>query len=245
MIVEKLLQVALLGSEWVMYLMLALSVFSIGAMLERFWFFVRRNQDPDEITEAVVRLVEQDQFASSVAYLKSKAKRSFEASVVLPAMRYFDGGPAAFNDAVEAEFIKTRQELERSSNLLGTLGNNAPFIGLFGTVIGVVIAFQQLGKTQGAGNMGNVMSGIAEALVATGVGLFVAIPAVVAYNIIQGRIGFIEGNVTSLTKKITAVMKAKRDNPDWQPDCDPADAATPAPAAPVNDREAFAAEPAE
>ena len=80
--------------------------------------------------------------------------------------------------------------------LLGTLGNNAPFVGLLGTVLGVIEAFHQLGAAgQNKEAMGNVMAGIAEALVATGVGLFVALPAVVAYNIVQKKIGEIEANV--------------------------------------------------
>jgi biopolymer transport protein ExbB/biopolymer transport protein TolQ len=91
---------------------------------------------------------------------------------------------------------------------MGTLGNNAPFVGLFGTVIGVIIAFQKLGQSQASASMGAVMGGIAEALIATGVGLFVALPAVVAYNIVQKAIADIEDNVTSITKDITALLKA-------------------------------------
>jgi biopolymer transport protein ExbB/biopolymer transport protein TolQ len=93
--------------------------------------------------------------------------------------------------------------------LLGTLGNNAPFVGLFGTVLGVIIAFHALGQAGGnAGQMGGVMAGIAEALIATGVGLFVALPAVIAYNVIQKRIGDIEAGALSLTKLLTAYVKS-------------------------------------
>jgi biopolymer transport protein ExbB/biopolymer transport protein TolQ len=91
---------------------------------------------------------------------------------------------------------------------LGTLGNNAPFIGLLGTVLGVIQSFQMLGE--GGGNkaaMGNVMSGIAEALIATGVGLFVALPAVVAFNVCQKQINDIEGNVSVIGKQLLALLK--------------------------------------
>jgi biopolymer transport protein ExbB/biopolymer transport protein TolQ len=124
-------------------------------------------------------------------------------------MRMLPGGPEALQDAIDSEMVKVRQDMERGCTLLGTLGNNAPFIGLFGTVIGVIIAFQQLAVNQASSAMGSVMAGIAEALVATGVGLFVAIPAVVAYNIIQKAIGDIEGNVIAITKQITAILKAE------------------------------------
>ncbi len=208
MIVEKLLRVALLGSEWVMYLMLILSVFSIGAMLERTIYFMRRRMDSGVLGDEVLKFLEADDADGAVELLTKSTSKSLEASALVPAMRYYDDGPEAFEDAVAAETIQLRQEMERGTNLLGTLGNNAPFIGLFGTVIGVIIAFQQLAHANGAGNMNNVMAGIAEALVATGVGLFVAIPAVVAYNVIQKRIGDIEGNVQTLTKRLTAHMKA-------------------------------------
>jgi biopolymer transport protein ExbB/biopolymer transport protein TolQ len=81
-------------------------------------------------------------------------------------------------------------------------------VGLLGTVLGVIIAFRALGDAgQNTSAMGGVMNGIAEALVATGVGLFVALPAVVAYNVIQKRIADVETNAVSLTKLLTAYVK--------------------------------------
>lgn len=206
MLIEKLLKVALLGSSWVMYLLLALSVFSIAAMFERWLFFRKRADDVEELGERLVRLLEQRDREGAMALLKGS--RSVEASVLAPAMRYLDAGPDAVSDAIDAEMTRARHELERGSTLLGTLGNNAPFIGLFGTVIGVIIAFQRLGSNQGAASMSAVMGGIAESLVATGVGLFVAIPAVVGFNVIQKKIGDIENNVVAMTKDITAFLKA-------------------------------------
>ncbi len=210
MIVEKLLRVALLGSSWVMYLLLALSVFSIGAMVERWWFFFRRNLDADELSDELIKHLECGDSDGARRFVEGQKARSVEAAVIGPALRYLDSGPGALEDAIDGEMIKMRQELERGSTLLGTLGNNAPFVGLLGTVIGVIIAFQQLGASNGnMGNMGSVMAGIAEALVATGVGLFVALPAVVAYNLIQKKIGDIEGNVQAITKQLTALLKAR------------------------------------
>jgi biopolymer transport protein ExbB/TolQ len=206
MLVEKLLKVALLGSSWVMYLLLGLSVFSIGAMIERALYFRKRSDDVDELGERLISLLEQGDREGAEALLGKSP--SVEASVLAPAMRYFACGPEAVADAVESGMIRARMELERGSTLLGTLGNNAPFIGLFGTVIGVIIAFHQLGSSQSASSMNAVMGGIAESLVATGVGLFVAIPAVVAYNLIQKRIGDIESNLTAIAKDLTALLKA-------------------------------------
>jgi len=207
MLIEKLLKVALLGSSWVMYLLLGLSVLSFGAMLERWIFFFKRRGDVDELGEKLITLLEAGNEPDAVELLNKS--RMLEASVLAPAMRMLPGGPDALQDAIDAEMVKTRQDMERGCNLLGTLGNNAPFIGLFGTVIGVIIAFQQLAANQANAAMGGVMAGIAEALVATAVGLFVAIPAVISYNVIQKTINDIEGNVTALAKQMTAYLKAE------------------------------------
>ncbi len=206
MLIEKLLKVALLGSSWVMYLLLGLSVFSIGAMIERTLYFRKRDDDVEELGEKLIALLEQGDREAATALLKNSP--SVEASVLAAAMRYLNSGADAVSDAIESAMIRARLDMERGSTLLGTLGNNAPFIGLFGTVIGVIIAFHQLGASQSSASMNAVMGGIAESLVATGVGLFVAIPAVVAYNILQKRIGDIESNISAIAKDLTALLKS-------------------------------------
>ena len=90
-------------------------------------------------------------------------------------------------EAMTGARTRERLHLERNLAILGTLGNNAPFIGLFGTVLGIIKAFADLSKNQ-AGGAAAVMSGISEALVATAVGLMVAIPAVIFFNFFQGKV---------------------------------------------------------
>lgn len=206
MLVEKLLKVALLGSDWVMYLMLILSVISITTMVERWAFFRRRSDDIEELGEQLLALLERGDQEAALARLTRS--RSVEASVLKNGLRYLHATPEAVQDAIDGQMLRERRELERGMTFLGTLGNNAPFIGLMGTIIGVIIAFQKLGSSQAAAGMGAVMGGIAEALVATGVGLFVALPAVVAYNIAQKAITDIDDNVAAIAKDITALMKA-------------------------------------
>src|SRR5262245_17605338 len=206
MLIEKLLKVALLGSSWVMYLLLALSVVSIATMLERWVFFRRRSDDVDELGEKLLALLEKDDTTAARALLKQS--RSIEASALGAGLRYWGQTPEAIEDAISGQMLRERRELERGMTFMGTLGNNAPFVGLFGTVIGVIIAFQQLGTSQAASSMSQVMGGIAEALIATGVGLFVALPAVVAYNVVQKAIADIEDNVTAILKDMTALLRA-------------------------------------
>jgi biopolymer transport protein ExbB/TolQ len=208
MIIEKLLKVSLLGATWVMYLMIAMSVVSISAMVERWIYFLKRRMDPEDLQEGLLKHLEAGDQQAARKFVDASRPRSLGAEALAPALAYLDAGVEAVSDAIDGKLIKLRQDMERGSVLLGTLGNNAPFVGLLGTVIGVIIAFQQLGNSQSASAMSNVMGGIAEALVSTGVGLFVALPAVVAYNIIQKKINDVESNVLSINKYLSAFLKS-------------------------------------
>ncbi|RYZ02471.1 MAG: MotA/TolQ/ExbB proton channel family protein [Myxococcales bacterium] len=212
MLIERLLKVALLGSEWILYLLLVLSVFSIATMVERWRYFSRFSGDGEALRKKLGPLLDKDDLEGATKVLD--ASRTVEARIAREALRWAPSGPEAMADAVDSELGRSKKELERGLNFLGTLGNNSPFVGLFGTVLGVIMAFSALGKNgQNNGAMGGVMSAIAEALVATGVGLFVALPAVVAYNAIQKRIGEVETEAASLTKLISAYLKAGRGAP--------------------------------
>ena len=205
MLVDRLLKVALAGSTWVLWLLIALSVISFTAMLERWLFFRRHKDDFGGLRKRLAGALAARDLEGARKILA--ASPSIEARVIHTALAWDDGGPEAVADAVDSELAAARKELERGTNLLGTLGNNAPFVGLFGTVLGVIEAFHQLSAGAAKAGMGDGMSGIAEALVATGVGLFVALPAVVAYNLAQKRIAEIEGDTHSLAKLVTASLR--------------------------------------
>lgn len=205
-IVEQLMHVALLGSAWVLYLLFGLSIISIGAILERVLFFRRNRRGADGLREGIDLALR----GRSIADLEATLAKfqSVEVDVLRGALDYRRGGADAFLEAVDARIERERVRLENSMTFLGTLGNNAPFVGLFGTVIGVIEAFQHLSAGNGAG-MDNVMAGIAEALIATGVGIFVALPAVVAYNVGAKRAADIEGETQSLGKLIAAWLRSE------------------------------------
>ena len=143
-----------------------LSVLSIGAMVERWLFFRNAEKDVDELGDKLSDLLERGDQEGAQRLLDER--KTIEASVLARAIRWVSGGPESLADAIDGEMTKKRKDLERGMNLLGTLGNNAPFVGLLGTVIGVIQAFNQLGAGQDKAAMANVMGGIAEALVATG-----------------------------------------------------------------------------
>jgi biopolymer transport protein ExbB/TolQ len=208
MLVERLSRIALFGSAWVLYLLLGLSVVSLASALERWIFFARRADDIDAVAARFSEALEVEDFDRARRVLRES--KSLEARIVLTALRWVHGGPAALSNALDASLGNARGQLQRSTYLLGTLGNNAPFVGLLGTVIGVIDAFHQLGDAgQNHAAMGNVMTGIAEALIATGVGLFVALPAVVAYNLLQKKIAEVETGVLVLGKLAGAFAEAR------------------------------------
>src|SRR5262245_18657939 len=178
MLMERLERVALLGATWVLYLLIALSIVSISIMIERLVYFVQHRGDAMKLGDKLIERLHGGDRSGAERLLKES--KLLEAAVLRRALPWMDGGADSLSEALEAEMGRKRKELERGMTFLGTLGNNAPFVGLFGTVIGVIQAFHQLGEGQNKAAMGNVMSGIAEALIATGVGLLVALPAVVA-----------------------------------------------------------------
>lgn len=206
MIVKYLLKVAMLGSTWVMYLLLALSVFSIAAMVDRWLFFRKHGKGGEEFGDALIDLLEQGDRKAAEGLIARHP--CIEAEVLGASLRWASGGADALSAGLEGEMTRRRRDLERGMTLLGTLGNNAPFVGLLGTVIGVIVAFADLAQGSSKVQMDKVMGGIAEALIATGVGLFVAIPAVVAYNVFQKKITDVEDNVTSIGKRLCAFLVA-------------------------------------
>src|SRR5271165_3471640 len=136
MLVERLLRIALLGSTWILYLLLGLSVLSLSAAIERWIYFARRSEDTDALADRFAAALEANDFGRAQRVLE--ATRAIEAKIVLEALRWVHGGPRAVADALDAAAARARTQLRRSTSLLGTLGNNAPFIGLLGTDIGVI-----------------------------------------------------------------------------------------------------------
>ncbi len=180
MIVQKLLAIVNLGAAWVLWLLIALSVISVGIMIERAAFYLgRRLPGRDKLSRALLG-GDLGEARGAVA-----DRQGIEAEVVRAALEQADRGADSVAKVVDAEIKRARLEYEARLAFLATLGNNAPFIGLFGTVLGIIRAFGDLARNPSAAGASSVMAGISEALIATAVGLLVALPAVVAYNVFQ------------------------------------------------------------
>ncbi|WP_242341564.1 MULTISPECIES: MotA/TolQ/ExbB proton channel family protein [Anaeromyxobacter] len=204
MLQTKLLAFTNLGAEWVLWLLIGLSIASVGIMIERLAFFLSRRAIDVDALQA--RLLDGDLAGAAAAVA---GRRGMEADVVRAAVTHAAKGPEAVREVVSGTIERARIEYERRLAFLGTLGNNAPFIGLFGTVLGIIRAFVDLSRNPGAAGAGTVMAGISEALVATAVGLFVALPAVVAYNLFQRGLRRTAQRATALGHAAVAHLEAR------------------------------------
>lgn len=200
-IVEGFLGFTLLGAEWVLWLLLILSIWSLAVMLDRLFYFTRIKVDFDSFSRRLASLLVKGDREAALDFCRhGKSLEERVASVGLTASH----SEKEFLEALMEEVIvKEKQKMEKGLVILGTLGNNAPFIGLFGTVIGIIKAFHDLAMNPDGGPS-VVMSGISEALVATAVGILVAIPAVIAFNFFNRVIKKRLANASSLVKTVSA-----------------------------------------
>jgi biopolymer transport protein ExbB/TolQ len=207
MITEKLMRLTVAGgSEWVMVLLLCLSVISIAIIVERALYFRRRRRSLDRLDELLTPLINSDDSARMKALLERESgEPTLRAAVAGHDSRSRDR--AATEKIVASSLGRERLRLERRLTFLGTLGNNAPFIGLFGTVLGIIRAFHDL-SLESRTNTSAVMAGISEALVATAVGLFVALPAVLFYNLYQRQVDRTLAITEALSQGILAGVPA-------------------------------------
>ncbi|RKH67772.1 MotA/TolQ/ExbB proton channel family protein [Corallococcus aberystwythensis] len=204
---SKLLGVTLGSAEWVLWLLVILSIVSIAVMLERAVYFSRHRLPNSEALAVRLARGEFDAVASEV-----KNQKGMEASVIREALASAPQGPDTVEQVIASTVARERPQYERGLSILGTLGNNAPFIGLFGTVLGIIKAFNDLGamNTKGGAMQQTVMAGISEALVATAVGLAVAIPAVVAFNVFNRQLKTLTSRTTALGHALVGAMKARK-----------------------------------
>jgi biopolymer transport protein ExbB len=181
-ITEQFLKFALLGAEWVMYVLVLCSILSFTVIFERIFFFLKMRGDFGIfIKELTERLNSEDPLDKTAAWCAGH--KMLEANVAAVGLERFKDGHKAMEDTMNATIIASKTKLDKGLTLLGTLGNNTPFVGLFGTVIGIIQAFHALSNNNASGPE-VVMASISEALVATAVGLMVAIPAVIAFNVL-------------------------------------------------------------
>ena len=194
---EKFFVIANGGAEVILYLLIAMSIYSLAIIIERFVTLNRIREDSEKMNEAIKDILHYKRFDILDSLKSDKSIHSRALNVVLDKHINPDGIREAFDS-----FVLTNKSIfDRGLSALATIGSNAPFIGLLGTVLGIMKAFRDLGLAQADQSTSSthaVMSGIAEALVATAVGLFVAIPAVIAFNFFQKKVKYILDSLDAL-----------------------------------------------
>lgn len=196
------------------------SVYSLSVIGERWWTFRRTRRDSVGLLRRVFNQVEDGSLRQALAVCETR-KGSHLGAVLASGLREFlplespnpgvHGGPEldraslAAREAMQRATAAEIERLEQRLTSLATLGNISPFVGLFGTVIGIMRSFEAISRT-GSGGLASVSAGIAEALVATAAGLFVAIPAVVGYNHFVSRVKThateMDGAASELTARV-------------------------------------------
>ncbi len=204
---EEFLKFSLLGAEWVLWLLVVLSVLSVYVMIERVLFYRSVSGADTAIRRKLLTSLSEGDLDAAAKSVKDAVGPG--GRIVREMLPHATKGSEALEASMNA--VRPEEQVRMGKNLafLGTLGANAPFIGLFGTVLGIIKAFKDLaesGLKPGGETSTEVMSGISEALVATAVGLLVAIPAVVAYNIFQRRVKRTMGEAESLANSARTFM---------------------------------------
>ncbi len=190
---DVLFRIAEGSAHFILYFMGFLSVVSGAIMMERY-FALRRIGRDSRLMAAQFRTAIETQ-NPEVLETVPDANVSLEGRAIgygLNHIRKF--GIEGLHELFQSFKAIEKPNLEKNLNLLGTIASNAPYIGLLGTVMGIMKAFDDMGKAAGGGNE-VVMAGIAHALVSTAVGLALAIPAVIGFNFFQKKVSLILGNV--------------------------------------------------
>lgn len=184
------------GARAVVILLLIMSAWSIGVMIDR-WIAFQAARKQSRIFAPAVAGALKDGKIDEAIQIAEQNKRSHLAKVVTSGLQEFQAHQVsaeipgeeieASKRALERAAAIVHAELKRGVSSLATIGSTAPFVGLFGTVLGIIAAFTGI-ATQHATGLGAVAGGISEALVTTAVGLFVAVPAVWVYNYFTSKI---------------------------------------------------------
>jgi biopolymer transport protein ExbB len=203
----KLTGFAMMGATWVMWLLVGLSVGGLVVALDRAIYFLRTSDNVRRLKAEILNFLKHGQVGEARARLAES--RAFEARIVAAALESPEDGAASAEERIAAATQGAKIRMERRLAFLGTLGSNAPFIGLLGTVIGIIRAFAELNNAAGKVTAG-LMSEVGEALVATAIGILVALPAIAFFNAFQRVIKTRLARADGFGREVMAVLKSER-----------------------------------
>jgi biopolymer transport protein ExbB/TolQ len=204
----KLTSFAMMGATWIMWLLVGLSVGGLAVALERAVYLFRTSDNLRRLKAEVLAFLR----GGNVRAARERLARSraVEAQVVAAGLQD-DEGSASAEERMGGAAQMAKLRMEKRLAFLGTLGSNAPFIGLLGTVIGIIRAFHELNESAGKVSAG-LMAEVGEALVATAIGILVALPAIAFFNFFQRVIKARIARADAFGKEVLAVLKAERND---------------------------------
>ena len=204
---QRLTGFAMMGATWIMWLLVGLSVGGLAVALERAIYLLRTSDNVRRLRLRVLAFLREGDVASARQELAGS--RSHVAAIVAAGLEEPEDGSASAEERMSGAVHLAKLRMEKRLAFLGTLGSNAPFIGLLGTVIGIIRAFHQLNDAAGKVTSG-LMADVGEALVATAIGILVALPAIAFFNAFQRVIKARLMRAEAFGKDVLALLKAER-----------------------------------
>jgi biopolymer transport protein ExbB len=192
----------------VMWPIIACSVVSAAILLERLWSLQRQRVIPRELTDRVWKLVASGQLSDK--HVAALAENSALGQILAAGLANRHRPRAIVKEAIEDTGRHVVAELERFLNMLGTIAQVSPLLGLLGTVVGIITAFAAI-STQGAGDPRVLSGGIGQALIATAAGLVVAIPSLVGYRYLRGRVDHLVIEMEKEALRLVQALDERRD----------------------------------
>lgn len=206
MLTEKILQLNLLGAEWVNWVLVLLSLVGLAITFDRLILYVRTREGFGALQRSLQEVLRRRDLAGALGLVQSDSLVRNVLRAGLGALQRGERDAKSVEEEMLAALASERSRYDARVAWLTTIANIAPLIGLLGTIIGIVGAFYGLGKagtTQSAGNP-QVMTSIAEALASTAIGIFVAVPGVVAYNLLRAHMAVRLRQAESLMRELLA-----------------------------------------
>ena len=207
MLSEKIFTIAHYADQAVLIILVIMSVLSVGMIFERFLALKKISENSALIRQKIKTALSDNNLAGFEDLAKDTS--ILEGRAAAQALRHLkESGLAGFEEVFNTFMLNEKPELEKYLAPLATIASNAPFIGLLGTVLGIMKAFNDLAQSTDAGQQ-TVMAGISIALIATAAGLFVAIPAGIFYNYYTRKVKGIYTNLESVKEMGLAYAKKK------------------------------------
>lgn len=197
--------IILTAGGWIGYIIILLSFVSVALMIEHTLTIRQSVLAPPDLAEEILKLLSQGQLAAAIQ--KAQADPSALGQVLSAGMSQYEFGWAAIEKAAEEATAEQASRLYRKVDYLNVIGNISPMLGLLGTVVGMVFAFQQLAESEGYARASDLAEGIYLALVTTVEGLVVAIPSLAAFSFFSNRIAHLIGETTFLAEQVLLPIK--------------------------------------